>query len=184
MDTQKETQKLRTVDIAYIGVFVALMAICSWISIPTTVPFTLQTLGVFLAIAILGWKRGTIAVVIYILLGAIGVPVFSGFSGGLGTILGTTGGYIVGFLLSALITGAIMHFFGKKIPVMIIAMLAGLIACYALGTVWFMQVYAKNNGAITLATTLGWCVFPFIIPDCAKIAVAIILDRRLSRFVK
>lgn len=176
-------QKFKTIDLAYIGVFVALMAVCSWISIPTTVPFTLQTLGVFLAIALLGMKRGTIAVVVYILLGALGVPVFSGFTGGIGILLGSTGGYIVGFLLSALIAGGIMKAFGKKLPVMIIAMLLGLLACYTLGTIWFMIVYTKNTGAIGLMTTLGWCVFPFIIPDCVKIAVAILLDRRLAKYI-
>lgn len=74
-------------------VFAVLIAICSWISIPMTVPFTLQTFAVFLAVGVLGGKRGSLAVLIYILLGAVGIPVFAGFSGGIGVLLGNTGGY-------------------------------------------------------------------------------------------
>lgn len=74
----------------YIAVFAVLIAICSWISIPTTVPFTLQTFAIFLAVGVLGGKRGSLSVLIYILLGAVGIPVFAGFSGGFGTLLGST----------------------------------------------------------------------------------------------
>lgn len=179
-----EKKKMKPLDLAYIGMFVALMAICSWINIPMTVPFTLQTFAVFAAVAMLGLWRGTIAVLVYIILGAVGVPVFAGFSGGFGIILGTTGGYIVGFIFTALITGGIMKAFGKKIPVMIIAMILGLAACYAFGTVWFIYVYGQANGAISIVTALSWCVFPYIIPDLCKIALAVFLDKRLARFIK
>lgn len=183
--TQKETGRgFRTIDLAYMGLFVALMAVCSWISIPTTVPFTLQTFAIFATVAILGFGRGTIAVLAYIVLGAVGVPVFAGFSGGPSVLLGTTGGYIIGFVFSALITGGIMKAFGKKVWVMAIAMLLGLIACYGFGTAWFMYVYAKQAEAIGLVTALTWCVFPFIVPDCVKIALAIVLDKSVGRFVK
>ena len=131
-----------------------------------------------------GWKRGFLSVLVYILLGMVGFPVFSGFKGGLGAIIGTTGGYIVGFLLTALVPGLIMDKFGKKIPVMMIAMLLGLIACYALGTVWFMYVYAQKTGPIGVMTTLGWCVFPFILPDCIKLALAILIEKRVGKYVK
>ena len=98
-----ELTQSKTYDMVYIAIFAVLMAICSWISIPMTVPFTLQTFGVFMAVGVLGGKKGTLAVLIYILLGAIGVPVFAGFSGGIGILLNTTGGYIVGFFFSALV---------------------------------------------------------------------------------
>ena len=183
-ETKKTAGKMKPLDLAYIGMFVALMAICSWINIPMTVPFTLQTFAVFAAVAMLGLWRGTVAVLVYIILGAIGVPVFAGFSGGFGALLGQTGGYIIGFIFTALISGGMMNAFGKKIPVMIIAMVVGLIACYAFGTVWFMYVYGQANGAIGVATALSWCVFPYIIPDLCKIALAIFLDKRLARFIK
>ena len=82
------TNKFKTIDMVYIAVFAVLIAICSWISIPTTVPFTLQTFAVFLAVGVLGGKRGSLSVLIYILLGAVGIPVFAGFSGGFGNLLG------------------------------------------------------------------------------------------------
>ena len=87
----------KTYDMVYIAVFAVVMAICSWISIPATVPFTLQTFGVFLAVGVLGGKRGTLSILVYILLGAVGVPVFAGFSGGIGSLFGNAGGYIKPF---------------------------------------------------------------------------------------
>lgn len=173
----------KTYDIVYIGVFAVIMAICSWISIPTTVPFTLQTFGVFIAVGILGGKRGSLAVLVFIILGAIGVPVFSGMTGGVGILLGSTGGYIIGFLFSALVMWAM-----EKLPVrnsftQILSMILGLIVCYAFGTVWFMVVYSRANGPVGLAAVLSWCVIPFIIPDLVKIAVAFGLSKKLKKYV-
>ena len=170
---------MKTKDMVYIGIFAAIITICSWISVPFTVPFTLQTFAVFLAVLLLGGKRGTLSVLIYILLGVVGLPVFSGFKGGIGAILGPTGGYIIGFIVTALIMWAFEH-----IPKMnrtvssVISMVLGLIACYAFGTAWFYYVY--NNGTDTpasLSMILGWCVIPFIIPDLVKILLAFLLGR-------
>ena len=168
----------------YIAMFAVLIAICSWIYIPTTVPFTLQTFAIFCTVGLLGGKRGTLAVLVYILLGAAGIPVFASFEGGIGTLLGSTGGYILGFLLSALIYWLMTMLFGNKMIITVIAMLLGLLVCYTVGTVWFMAVYAQSSGAVGLMTVLGWCVIPFILPDLAKIAVATILVKRLAPHVK
>lgn len=171
--------KIRTYDMAYIAVFTVLIAICSWISIPTAIPFTLQTFAIFLSVSVLGGKRGTMAVLLYVLLGAIGLPVFSGFTGGIGIIMNTTGGYIIGFILSALIMWLMESIFGKKLMVQALSMVLGLFACYAAGTMWFMSVYMKSTGPIGLTTVLGWCVVPFIIPDIIKIALALTLSKTL-----
>ena len=182
---EKTTQpKFRTVDMAYIALFAVMIAVCSWISIPATVPFTLQTFGVFLAVGVLGGKRGTLAVLVYLLLGMVGLPVFAGFSGGMGCLLGSTGGYIVGFLFSALVMWAMERLLGKKPWVLALSMVLGLIVCYAFGTVWFMQVYAKTTGAIGLWTALGWCVFPYILPDLVKIVLAMVLCKRLPAAIR
>lgn len=174
----------KILSIVYIGVSAALIAICSWIQIPLTVPITLQTMGVCLVSGLLGLKRGTLATLVYIVLGAIGVPVFAGFSGGTGVILGSTGGYIVGFIFTALIVGfASDKFKGKLIP-LIISMVIGILVCYAFGTAWFAVVYNKANDPASLATILGWCVTPFLIPDAVKIVIAAILTNRLKKFVK
>lgn len=174
----------KTYDLVYIALFAVLMAICSWISIPTVVPFTLQTFAVFLAVGVLGGRRGTVAILVYILLGAIGLPVFSGFKGGIGVLFNTTGGYIIGFLVSALLMWAFERLFGRSTPVLAISMILGLIVCYAFGTAWFMALYAQSSGPIELATVLGWCVIPFIIPDCIKIALALGLSRQLSNVLQ
>lgn len=186
MTTQTEVQKSRskTFDMVYIAVFAVLMAICSWISIPTMVPFTLQTFAVFLAVGVLGGKRGSMAVLIYILLGAVGVPVFAGFQGGINVILGSTGGYIIGFIFSALLMWGMEKLLGKKTWVLAVSMVLGLIVCYAIGTVWFMVVYGRNSGAVGLGTVLGWCVIPFIIPDLIKIVLALVLSKSLAKAVK
>lgn len=181
---EKKHSRWNTRDLAYIGLFVAVIAVCSWISIPTVVPFTLQTFAVFATVALLGMERGTIAVIVYILLGMVGVPVFAGFKGGPGVLFGTTGGYIIGFVFSALIVGGMMKLLGKKVWVMAVSMLLGLLACYAFGTVWFMIVYARANEAIGVVTALSWCVFPFIIPDVCKIALAIALQKAVGRFIR
>ena len=185
-NTGAESTKSRitTKELVFTALMAVIIAVCSCISIPTTVPFTLQTFGVFMAVGLLGGKKGSLAILVYILLGAVGVPVFAGFSGGIGILFGTTGGYIVGFLRSGLVYWAITAAFGEKLPIMITAMVLGLIVCYAFGTAWFMIVYAKNVEAIGLATALGWCVFPFIIPDCIKIALAIVLTKQLKKYVK
>ena len=179
-----QAKKMKTLDMVYIALFACLMAICSWISIPGEVPFTLQTMGVFLAIGLLGGKRGTLAVLVYILMGVIGLPVFSGFSGGIGKLVGVTGGYIVGFLASALVMWAMEALLGKKIWALALSMVIGLLVCYAFGTAWFMVLYTSSKGAITLGAVLGMCVIPYIIPDVIKIAVALLLTNILKRFVK
>ena len=176
--------KLSVLDMAYIAMFAVVMAVCSWISVPYVVPFTLQTFAVFLAVGVLGGKRGTLAVLIYILLGCVGLPVFAGFSGGLGVILGSTGGYIVGFLFTALVMWAMEKLPGNKTVISIVSMLVGLLVCYAFGTVWFVVVYARTTGPVGVWTALGWCVFPYIIPDLLKLAWAIILSRRVKKFLK
>lgn len=180
----KEKRKFKTIDVVYIGLSAALIAICSWISIPLpTVPITLQTMGVVLIASLFGAKRGTIATVIYIVLGAIGVPVFAGFSGGLGSLTGPTGGYIIGFIFTAVIVGVTADK-TNKLWALIVSMVIGILVCYVFGTAWFAYVYAKTSDAQPLMTILGWCVFPFLLPDAVKIVIAAILTNRLKKFVK
>ena len=176
-------QRRKTYDIVYIAVFAVIMAICSWISIPAAVPFTLQTFGVFIAVGVLGGKRGSLSVLVFILLGAIGIPVFANFSGGIGVLAGPTGGYIIGFLFSALLMWAMEKLPGKKSVMQIVSMIAGLIVCYAFGTVWFVIVYGRMNGPIGFTAALASCVVPFIIPDIIKIALAYVLSRKLRKYV-
>ena len=172
----------KTRDIVYTAFFAVLIAVGSWISIPMTVPFTLQTFAVFVTLVILGGRRGTMAVLLYILLGAVGIPVFSGFTGGVGILLGNTGGYIAGFLLTGFIFWGMQRMFGRSLGVQVISMLLGLISCYFFGTVWFLLVYMRNGSTVSVVTVLGWCVIPFIVPDLVKLGLALTVARRVSRY--
>ena len=180
----KTRNNSKVLDLVYVAIGAALIAICSWISIPTAVPFTLQTFAVFFVLLSLGGERGTIATLVYVLLGAVGVPVFAGFSGGIGVLFGNTGGYIIGFLFTGLIYILFTKFFKKNIVMKIVALVLGLAVCYAFGTAWFMNVYMKSSGEVGLLTVLGWCVFPFIIPDLLKLALAVVISKRIEPVIK
>ena len=162
-------KQFRVVDLTYMAVCAALIAVCSWISIPAAVPFTLQTFAVFCVLGLLGGKRGTVSILVYILLGAIGLPVFSGFNGGIGALLGTTGGYIIGFIFVGLIYWGAEKLFGTRPAVRIAAMVLGLAA--------------RRSGEIALATALGWCVIPFIFPDLVKMGLAVLISDRLKKYL-
>ncbi len=111
--TAKKTQHQKIVAMVQIALFAAIIAVCSWIQIPMTVPFTMQTFAVFWCPRHTGRQGRTISILIYIVLGAVGVPVFAGFTGGIGILFGTTGGYIIGFLFTGLLYWLITHFFGS-----------------------------------------------------------------------
>ena len=175
--------KFRTRDLCYMALMAVLIAVCSWITVPSVVPFTLQTFAVFCALELLGGARGTTAVLVYLLLGAAGLPVFHGFTGGLGILLGTTGGYLLGFLLTGLIYW-LFERLGSSLWLRVTALLLGLALCYAFGTLWFMEVYSRANGALSLTTALGWCVLPFLLPDGAKLVLALLLAARLKPLLK
>ena len=177
-------QKSSTYDMVYMAVFAALMAICSWISIPTVVPFTMQTFALFLTVGVLGGKRGSMTVSLYLLLGAVGIPVFAGFEGGFSAIMSPSGGYLIGFVFAALAMWAMEKLPGKKTWMLALSMVVGMVIYYVFGTVWFMMVYTRNSGAVGLAAVLAWCVIPFIIPDLVKIALALLLSRRLDKIIK
>lgn len=163
------------------AMFAAVLAVASWISVPlpfTPIPINLATLAVSLTGALLGYKYGSLSVLVYLLLGAVGVPVFAGFTGGLGHIAGPTGGYIVGYLTSAFICSLIINILdkeGTKWWGTAIAVFAGTLSCYILGTIWFI-VLTHN----TLAASLTMCVIPFLPGEVFKFVAAVILVAALK----
>lgn len=184
MNSSASSRPVKAASLAYIALFAVLIALCTWISVPAVVPFTMQTFAVFCAVGMLGGKRGTAAVLVYLLLGLVGLPVFSGFRGGPGVLLGTTGGYLAGFVLLGLCCWLVTRLFGNRMWVSAAGMLLGMLLTYAFGTAWFMVVYAQGSGPVGVMTALGWCVFPFIIPDLLKLSLALLLTRRLAPRVK
>lgn len=183
MPTEITSHRLRTKDLTYIALCAVLIAVCAWISIPAPVPFTLQTFGIFAALTLLGGRRGCYAVAVYLLLGLAGVPVFSGFRGGAGTLLGVTGGYILGFAATALIYWLVTACLGSSLPVSVLACVLGLLVCYAFGTAWFLVAYTRSVGPISLPAALGMCVLPFVVPDLIKLVLAVLLSRRVGKFL-
>ena len=160
------------------GVFAALLCLCAWISVPAgDLSFTLQTFGVFLTLGLLGGRLGTVSILIYLLLGVVGLPVFSGFRGGIGALLSPTGGYLLGFLALALV-----FWLAEKYAPLWVAMLFGLLFCYLLGTVWLSAVYLDGS-RIGFAAAAAKCVLPFLIPDGLKLGLALLLTGKLKRFV-
>lgn len=157
------------------SLFAALVAVCAWIAVPIPpVSFTMQTFAVFLTLGVLGGKWGTVSILLYLLLGIAGLPVFSGFRGGAAALLDVTGGFLWGFLAAAL-TYWLLEKLGK-LPAMILAMLV----CYVCGCGWF-TVYAGNTGWGAAVMT---CVVPYLIPDAVKIGLAYTMSKRIRRSVR
>ena len=162
-----------------ISLFAALMAVSALIYIPLPVPITMQTLVMFAALFILGGREGSIAVFVYIALGAIGLPIFSGFVGGVSRLFDATGGYILGMLAGALAFWALDIVLPKKSVFKIISSTAALLIIYIFGTLWFAFVYA--NGEKSLTSILASCILPFIIPDAIKIYLAYYISKKIPR---
>ncbi|MEG1926172.1 MAG: biotin transporter BioY [Ruthenibacterium sp.] len=176
-------KKYNTRTLILIALFAALTAVLAQIQLPLgPVPFNLAVLGAFLAGMLLPPLAATLSMGVYMMLGIIGIPVFAGFAGGPAVLFGKTGGYVLGYIAIAFCTSFAMQKSGKLIPVAC-AMALGLVACYTLGTVWFMIFTGMG-----LMQSLTFCVLPFIIPDIAKGACAWLLGKtlqvRLSEAVK
>ena len=157
--TNKSTKNRAFIyDLVLISVSAALITICSWISIPLgPVPFTLQTLGILAVMLIVGGRRGTIAILVYLALGTVGVPVF---------------------LRELMTTPVRTWIFGM------LGFLVFEVVMYIVGVIWFMTVYAAQTGPIGLTTVMSLCVFPFIIPDIVKMAVAVLIGERASKLIR
>lgn len=163
---------MKTKDLVLAALCSVFIAISAWISIPTSIPFTMQTFAIYFILFILGAKMCIVAVGVYIMLGIIGIPVFSGFTAGIGILMGNTGGYIIGFFLIPIFMMLTEKLHNKNTILLILFSFISLIICYALGTLWFYFLYTANTGAIAIPAILAMCVIPFVIPDIIKIALA------------
>ena len=161
----------------FCALMAAIIALCAWICVPVgDMVFTLQTFAVAISLLLLGGKKGSICIALYLALGIVGLPVFSGFRGGIGILLGATGGYIWGFLIWSSVYWLITTLAGEKsrLP----ALVLGLIACYLFGSLWFYRLYAPS-----LPLILVKCVVPYLLPDALKLWLGWFLAKRLKRFV-
>ena len=173
---------MKTRDITIVAVMAALLCVAGPLTVSIgPIPLSLATFVVYMAGAVLGAKRGTLAVAVYLLLGLVGLPVFSGFTGGLQKLIGVTGGYLVGYLPCALITGLAVDPDSPEVgpcwrlPAF---MALGTVVLYIIGTAWFM-IQTKNS----LAASMGMCVVPFLPGDAAKIVAATLIAKPVRRAV-
>ncbi len=171
-------------EMVFTAIFAAIICIAAPISVPLPgmVPVSLGTFAIYLAAAVLGGKRGTAAVAVYILLGMVGLPVFTGMRGGVSVLFGATGGYIIGYIPLALLTGIFSDMKSKKHWTMPVGMVAGTVVLYAFGTAWFMIMSGS-----TFAAAMAACVVPFLAFDAVKMVlatlIAVPLKSRLNKLM-
>ena len=172
-----DNQKIKTKQMVLIALMTAVTCVLGPLSIPlpfSPVPISLTNFAIFLASFVLGMKNGTISFIIYLLLGAVGVPVFSSFRGGLQVLAGPTGGYLIGFIFLALIMGFALDHFDRKLVPTIIGMIIGMVVCYAFGTVWLAKLLS-----LSFKEGLMMGVIPYLPGDAAKIIIAAIVGPKL-----
>ena len=170
-------------NMALCALFAALLCLCAWISIPLGDGFlTLQTFALLLGLNLLGGRRGSLVCLIYLLLGAVGLPVFSGFRGGFGMLLGATGGFLWGFLAGSLVYWLVTACFGRGFWVQLLGCVLCLLTCYGCGSGWYLGIYLRT-GWEALGSVWLICVVPYLLPDLIKLTLSLILSQRLRRFL-
>jgi len=158
----------------------ALMCLCAWIGFPLgDSVITLQTFALFFTLNLLGGKAGFFVCLVYLLLGTVGLPVFSGFRSGIGALLGPTGGYLFGFVFAALVFWLLTRFLGSSFPIRLFSLCAGLLGCYLLGSLWLRWGYFSND--LSFWIVLLRFVIPYLLPDGIKLTLAILLSEKMRQ---
>lgn len=181
----------KTKELVEVALFAAVLCVTAPFAIPvpvSPVPLTLATFVIYLAAVMLGAKQSAVCVLVYLLLGMVGLPVFSGFSGGIGILLGPTGGYLMGYVPCAWIVGMLtiaMHrgkcFGARQFVKNAFAMVIGTLVCYVFGTVWFLIVM---DGSYTVTQALLVCVVPYLVFDFVKILAAAAVAKPMKRILQ
>lgn len=166
-----------------VAMMTCLLMICSWLTIPAAVPFTMQTFAVFCSLILLGGKAGLTSLVLYVFMGIVGIPVFSGFRGGIGHIAGPTGGYIIGLIAAAVFYCLLEPLFAKSVKIQIAALIGGLFICYLIGTMWFQVIYGIRGVSYSFYMIISVCVIPYIIPDMVKLVLAWIISKKIRKAI-
>lgn len=159
----------KTKELVIMALFAGIFCVLGPIALPIgPVPISLTNFVLYISVYVIGGKKTTTSYLIYLLLGGVGLPVFSGYGSGLGKLLGVTGGYLIGFIFTSIVTGIIIYKFYNNKIISIAGMFLGLLICYAFGTAWF----AFLNGDKTIFEIIKLCVIPFIALDCVKILIS------------
>lgn len=176
---EKKVSNVNIIKIALVGVMAAVICVLGPLSIPlpfSPVPISLTNLAIYFTMYIIGMKRGTISYIIYLLIGFIGVPVFSAFTSGPAKLLGPTGGYLIGFIFLAVISGFFIDKWPKKLWLHLIGMIAGTAVCYLFGTAWLAY-----QGGYTFYQALWAGVILFIPGDLVKIVISMLLGSQIRK---
>lgn len=180
MESVKTNKKISIKDMIMVALMAALTCVLAPLSIAIgPVPISLTNLVVYFSVILLGKKYGTLSYIIYLLIGLVGMPVFSKFQGGVSILAGPTGGYIIGFIFMAFIAGIFIEKFDGNKFMYAVGMIIGTLVVYAFGTVWFC--YIMNMGVMK---ALSLCVFPFVLVDLAKIILAVIIGPQMKSLLK
>ncbi len=178
-EPQQNNLQLSTKTMVWVALMTAITCVLAPFSFPlpfSPVPITLTNLAVTLSAYLLGAKHATLSIIIYLLLGSVGLPIFSNFEGGLGKLLGPTGGYLIGFIFIAFFTGFFAEKFDRKSLPTALGMIVGTIICYLLGTFWL-----SRQLDLTFLAALGVGVLPYIIGDIVKMALVIVIAPAVYR---
>ncbi len=173
----ENTKKLSTRQLTLIWVMTAVICVLGPLSLPIgIVPISLTNLAIYFAVYVLGGKRGTLSYIVYLFIGLVGIPVFSGFSGGFPKLFGPTGGYLIGFIFMAFISGIFIDKFSNKIYMGFLGMVLGTIVTYIFGTAWLAY---EAHMAFIKALAVG--VLPFIPGDIVKIIIASLIGPKIKK---
>lgn len=180
--SEKTSSGIQIKTIAIVGLMTALICVLGPLSVPlpfSPVPISLTNLAIYFTIYVIGMKRGTLSYLIYLLIGFIGLPVFSAFTGGPGKLLGPTGGYLIGFIFMALICGFFIEKWPAKLYLHFIGMVLGTAVCYVFGTVWLAY-----QASMSFSAALAAGVLPFIPGDLVKIVIAMLVGPQVNKKLK
>lgn len=180
MEAVKGKKKISIRDMVMVALMAALTCILAPLSIAIgPVPISLTNLVVYFSVILLGKRYGTLSYIVYLLIGLVGLPVFSKFQGGVAILVGPTGGYIIGFIFMAIIAGIFVERFDGNRFMYAVGMVLGTLVVYAFGTAWFC--YIMDMGVMK---ALSLCVFPFVLVDLGKIILAVIIAPKMKRLIK
>jgi len=174
---KQKNKKIQTRDMVFAALFAAVLCAVAPFAVNIgPIPLSFATLVIYLAAGVLDWRLGALSVALYVMLGAVGVPVFSNFQGGLHKIVGVTGGFIIGYIPCAIATGVVVKVLRRRIWAYVLGMAIGTVLLYTCGTAWFML-----QSGNPLAASLAMCVTPFLPGDAIKIVFASVISPKLRK---
>lgn len=171
--------KIKTHDLTITAIFSAIICILSVITVPIgTIPISLSLFAIILTAISLGAKRGVLTVIVYILIGSLGIPVFSGFKGGFHILFGPTGGFIFSYIFVALIMSFVSQKTNKKLTLFLFSLLS-LAICYLIGSFQYAII-----SKVSFYNSLSVCIYPFIVFDILKALLAVNIGLKLKKIIK